>query len=66
MQKRLNANMIIALCTGCGMIAFAFYERYGSGALPPAATLYLAAAGICLLPVVYGLLRHQACKRIKN
>ena len=28
MFKRLNGNIIIALCTACAMIAFAFYERY--------------------------------------
>jgi len=35
MFKKLNSNIIIALCTSGAMIAFAFYQRYvPSGTVP--------------------------------
>jgi hypothetical protein len=62
MFKRLNALVIIALCTSCAMIAFAYYERYEVSSTPPASAFYFAAAIICLLPSLYGLFRHGACR----
>jgi membrane protein YdbS with pleckstrin-like domain len=62
MLKRLNANIIIALCASCGIIAFAFYERYAAANRVPAVAFYVAAAVICLLPVFHALLRHKSCK----
>jgi hypothetical protein len=62
MLKGLNANTIIALCTSCAIIAFAFYERYDASGTVPAVAFYGAAAVICLLPVLYALLRHKICR----
>jgi hypothetical protein len=62
MFKKLNSNIIIALCTSCALIAFAFYERHGASGSVPAVAFYGAAAVICLLPVLYGLLRHKTCR----
>jgi hypothetical protein len=50
MLKRLNPNIIIALCTACAMIAFAFYRAYIN---VPAVVFYVAAAAIIILPRVY-------------
>jgi hypothetical protein len=59
MTKRFNSTIIItALCTSCALIAFARYEAF---AKVSAAVFYVAAAVICLLPVVYALLRHKSC-----
>lgn len=62
MLKRLNANIILALCTSCTIIAFAFYQRYEGSVTVPAVAFYGAAAVICLLPVLYALLRHKICR----
>jgi hypothetical protein len=62
MLKKLNSNIIIALCTSCAIIAFAFYERHAASRSVPAVAFYGAAAVICLLPVLYGLLRHKTCR----
>ena len=62
MLKKLNATIIIALCTGAAVIAFAFYQRYTASVRVPEAAFYLAAAVICLLPVLYALLRHKTCR----
>jgi len=62
MLKRLNVNIIIAFCTSCAMIAFAFYERYAASGTVPAVAFYGAAAVICLLPALYALLRHKICR----
>ena len=59
MLKRLNSNIITALCTACAMIAFAFYQAYIT---VPAVALYVAAAIICLLPVVCAPLFRKACR----
>jgi hypothetical protein len=59
---RLNTNIIIALFTGCALIAFAFYLRYAGPIAVPEVAFYVAAAMICLLPVVYTLLRHKTCR----
>ncbi len=63
MLKRLNANIIIALCTSGAMIGFALYQRYASAGTVPEFALCVAAAVICLLPVLYGLVR---CKSLKK
>jgi hypothetical protein len=62
MNKRPDINLIIALCTACSMIAFAFYERYEASHTVPQVAFYLAAAAICLLPVLYAILRHRVCR----
>jgi hypothetical protein len=62
MLKRLNGNIITALCTACAMIAFAFYERYKTSVAVPTVAFYGAAAVICLLPVLYARLRRKARK----
>jgi hypothetical protein len=54
MLKRLNANIIIALCTSGAMIGFALYQRYASAGTVPEFALCVAAAVICLLTVLYG------------
>ncbi len=50
MLKRPSSNIITALCTGGAMIAFASYQ---SRIAVPAVAFYIAAAIICLLPVVF-------------
>jgi hypothetical protein len=62
MLKKLNAKIIIALCTSCAIIAFAFYERHAASNTLPAGEFYIAAAVICLLPVSYALLRCKTCR----
>ena len=59
MTKRRNANIIVASCTSCALIAFAVYERYEASGTVPAVAFYVAAAAICLLPVLYAILRHK-------
>ena len=59
MLKRPNATILIALCTSCALIAFAFYERYDGSGTPSATVFYVAAAAICLLPVFYAVVRHK-------
>jgi hypothetical protein len=55
MIKTPNPTIIItALCISCALIAFARYV--------PAVAYYFAAPVICLLPVVYALLRQQVCR----
>jgi hypothetical protein len=56
MLKRLNSNIVTALCTGGAMIAFAFYQSHIT---VPAVAFYIAAATICLLPVVFA----PACRK---
>jgi len=62
MTKRRNANIIVASCTSCALIAFAFYERYEASSTMPAVAFYVAAAVICLLPVLYASLRPKSCR----
>jgi hypothetical protein len=62
MIKRRNGNIVTALCTSSAMIAFAFYERHATAAPVPEIAFYLAAAAICLLPVLYALVRHKSCR----
>ena len=60
MLKKFNSTIVVALCTGAGLIAFARYEASISVS---AVGLYVAAAVICLLPVFSALVRHKACAR---
>ncbi len=62
MLKKLNSTIIIALCTSAALIAFAFGQRYGVFATVPTVAFFIAAAVICLLPVLYALLRCKACR----
>ena len=67
MLKKLNANIIVALCASCAIIAFAFYERYTASRIAPAVAFYIAAAVICLLSVFNALLRHKVCRnKVRN
>jgi len=66
MLKRLNANIIVALCASCALIAFAFYERHAASPIMPADAFYVAAV-ICLPRVFYALLRHKVCRnKVQN
>lgn len=58
MLKKLNAKIIIALCTSSALVAFAFDQRHEASVTVPAVAFYFAAAVICLLPVLYAVLRH--------
>jgi hypothetical protein len=62
MTKRHNADIIVALCTSCALIAFAFYQRSEASGTVPAVAFYVAAAAICLLPVLYAILRRKICR----
>jgi membrane protein YdbS with pleckstrin-like domain len=62
MLKKLNANIIVALCASCAIIAFAFYERYAASPIVPAGAFYVTAVVICLPRVFYALLRHKVCR----
>jgi hypothetical protein len=59
MFKRLNSLVITALFTSAALVAFAFYQRQGAmeGVSPVA--FYVAAAIICVMPSLYGFLRHR-------
>lgn len=59
MFKKANSNIVIAICTGCAMVLFAFYERYGASSNIAVAS-YIVSALICLFPVGYALLRSRA------
>lgn len=62
-EKRMigkrNDNYLIAFCTACAMVGFALYEQYGGRVAVTSTGFFIAAAVICLLPVVYGLLRGK-------
>jgi hypothetical protein len=62
MLKKLNSTIIIALCTSAALIAFAFDQRYEASVTVPAVAFYVAATVICLLPVLYALLRRKTCR----
>ncbi len=62
MLKRLNTKIIVALCTSCAIIGFAFYERHAASNPVPAVAFYIAAAVTCLLPVSCALLRCKICR----
>lgn len=65
MLKRTNPTIVIALCTSCAIIAFAFYQRSAPSVIVPTVVFYLAAAVICLLPALYALV-HCKTSRIKK
>jgi len=65
MLKKLKTNTIIAICTAGAMIALAFYERHGGPNPVPEIAFYGAAAAICLLPVLYALVRCGV-RRVPN
>jgi hypothetical protein len=57
-----RSNIIVALCTACALIAFAFYQRYEGPVAVSETEFFVAAAVICLAPVVYAFLRgKRAC-----
>ena len=66
MFKRLNTPGIVAFCTSCALIAFAFYQRRAASEAVPAYAFYLAAAIICLLPVLHALIRQKTCRSIRG
>ncbi len=61
MTQKLNGTIMLALSASILILAFAFSKRYANE-LP----FYIAAAAICLMPVIRGVLRHRrlaACER---
>lgn len=60
MFDKRKLEFTIALVTSCAVTTFAFYQRYRAVNVS-VVTFYLAAAVICLLPVLYGLVRRQVC-----
>jgi hypothetical protein len=63
MPKKLNGNTFIAFVTGLAIVAFAFYQRQEGAVIVPTVAFYLAAAIICLLPVLYAVIRHKTCRK---
>jgi hypothetical protein len=61
MPKSNYAEMVITSVASCGIIALAYYERYAAPEKLPAVVFFLVAAAICLLPVAFACLRHNAC-----
>ena len=60
MFSKFNSTTGIALGTSAALIAFAFDQgRSQPSVTLPEFALYLAAAVICLLPVVIALARHK-------
>ena len=57
MIKKSTQTPVIALCTGAALVGLAFFERYGGRVRVSEATLFVAAAIICVSPAVYRLLR---------
>jgi hypothetical protein len=62
MIKKFSSNMFIALCTSSALIAFSFYERHDTSRTVSTSALFVAAAVICLLPVLYALVRREICR----
>jgi hypothetical protein len=63
MTQKFNSTTVIGVCTGGALTAFALTKRYGPSPAVPTVALYVAAAVICLLPVVFALVRHKTCER---
>jgi hypothetical protein len=59
MFKRLNSTLIIAMFTGSALIAFAFFESHIKVS---ATTLDVAAAIICVAPVLFAPAWRKACR----
>ena len=62
MLKKSTQTIVIALFTAAALIGLAFCQRYGGPIPVSEATLYVAAAIICVLPVVYRSLRCKSCR----
>jgi hypothetical protein len=60
MFDKRRTQIIVAFCTSCALTAFAVYQRYRPVTIP-ADALFVAAAIICLMPVLYGLVRRKTC-----
>jgi uncharacterized membrane protein YjjB (DUF3815 family) len=56
-----RTQLIVALCTGCALIAFAAYQRHHAVPISSAA-FYVAAAIICVIGELYGRLRRKTCR----
>jgi hypothetical protein len=63
MLKRIDANILIALCSACIMLALAFNGRYRDSDMPHGLPFYAAAGAIGLLSGLYAMARHKSCKR---
>ncbi len=63
MLKKSTVTIVIALCTSAALIAFAFDQRNDASITVPAVAFFVAAAIMCLLTVLYALLR---CKITQN
>jgi hypothetical protein len=62
--KKFNSTIVIALGTSAALIAFAFDQRRPEPTVTvPEVSLYIAAAVICLLPVLVALVRHKTWLR---
>jgi hypothetical protein len=59
MTKRPNPTILISLCTSCAILAFA---RYEASIAVSGFAFYIAAALICLWPVLCGSFRHKTCQ----
>lgn len=53
-------NIVTALVMSAALIAFAFYQRYGTPFHRSAVMFYLFAAIICVPRIVYGVVRCQS------
>ena len=62
MFTKRNTELIIAVITAAGMIAFAYYQRHWPIPASPEAFFY-AAAVICVLPVLYAVIRCKGFSR---
>lgn len=62
MFDKLNPIVIVAFFTSVALIAFAFYQRHGASVPISAVRLYVAAAIICLSPVVYARVFRKTCR----
>jgi hypothetical protein len=63
MIHKLSPLVVVAICTGGALVAFAFDQSRASPSKVSEVALYLAAAVICLLPVCVAVWRHGAYAR---
>jgi len=61
MFHKRRTHLIIAVCTGCALIAFAVYQRHHSVLIPRSA-FYGAAALICVIAELFDLFRYKNCR----
>jgi hypothetical protein len=59
---KLNRNIVIALCTACAILAFAFYERHHPSGSVPDGVYFLGAAAIALIPALTGSRSCASCR----